>query len=171
LGIIGLSLIHFLRRHAELVERLRGLPGGRWLISFLNWLNAFFGGARRKAAEVLQAGLSRLRVRAAHETASAKGGFLNLRRLDPRQRVYYFYLALVRRGNERGLHRMPSQTPYEYAATLETALPAVDEDIESLTGSFMEARYSRHNVPPEKANLVKATWERIRQALRNLKKH
>jgi hypothetical protein len=119
---------------------------------------------------VVRAGLRRLRERTGLETPGAAGGFLSLRRLNARQRVYYFYLALIRRGGEHGLQRSPSQTPYEYASVLEPALPAVNEDIEALTGSFMEARYSRHEVPPEKAGQVKRLWERIRQSLRAIKK-
>lgn len=170
LGILGFSLVHVLRRHGEFAERLRRLPGGRWLVQAWQWLQALFGGARRKMTEALEAGLARLRTQQLGEGISVPGGFLSLRRLNPRQRIYYFYLSLVRRGSERGLPRSPSQTPFEYASTLETVLPAVDEDIEALTGSFVEARYSRRAVPREEANLVQATWLRVRQALRNIKK-
>ena len=118
----------------------------------------------------MEAGLARLRTLRTRPGLTAPGGFLSLRRLDPRQRIYYFYLALVRRGSERGLARSASQTPYEFAARLETALPTVDTDIESLTDTFVEARYSRRAVPAEKANLVKATWARIRHALQQIRK-
>jgi hypothetical protein len=73
---------------------------------------------------------------------------------------------MVRRGGERGVPRNPSQTPSEYAAALEKALPSAEEDIESITRSFVEARYSRREVEARDVNVVKAAWERIRRALR-----
>jgi hypothetical protein len=170
LGIVGFSINHFLRQHGEFADALRRLPGGTWLIRIWLRLHALFGIARRQVADAARAGFARLRAWRARGGINAPGNFLSLRRLDPRQRIYYFYLALVRRGAEQGLTRATSQTPYEYASTLEKALPDIDADIESLTGSFVEARYSRREVPPEKANLVKATWARIRQALRGMKK-
>jgi hypothetical protein len=62
-----------------------------------------------------------------------------------------------------------SQTPAEFAATLDRALPDAEPDIDALTAAFVEARYSRHPVEPERANLVKATWERLRKAFRGKK--
>jgi hypothetical protein len=170
LAIIGFSIKHLLRQHGEFADAVRRLPGGTWLVRIWLRLRALFGIARRQVADAARASMARLRAWRTRGGVTTPGGFLSLRRLDPRQRIYYFYLALVRRGAEQGLTRAASQTPYEYASTLEKALPDIDADIESLTGSFVEARYSRREVPPEKANLVKATWARIRQALRGLKK-
>ncbi len=169
LGILGFAIRNFLRQHGELLEALNKLPGGRWLARLWIRLRTLFSGTGSRMAALVDAGKKRLRALRSRPGVSVPGGFLSLRRLDPRQRVYYFYLALVRRGGESGLKRSGSQTPYEYAATLENALPNVDTDIESLTGSFVEARYSRHPIPPEKANIVKTTWERIRRALRGIK--
>jgi hypothetical protein len=92
-------------------------------------------------------------------------GLISLRTLDPRRRVYFFYLALIRRSGEQGVVRKPSQTPSEYAVQLEKALPLESEDIDSITAAFVEARYSRQEVDSRKAELVKATWGRIRRAL------
>jgi hypothetical protein len=89
---------------------------------------------------------------------------IRLRSLDPRRQIYFFYLAMIRRGGEQGVRRKPSQTPAEYAVQLENALPSSQEDIESMTEAFVEARYSRQDVDSKKAELVKATWARIRSA-------
>jgi hypothetical protein len=90
--------------------------------------------------------------------------------LDPRRQIYFFYLAMIRRGAEQGLRRGPSQSPSEYAVLLEKALPSSVEDIDSITEAFVEARYSRHKVEPKEAALVKTTWARIRRALQNRSK-
>jgi hypothetical protein len=97
----------------------------------------------------------------------ARPGWISLRGLDPRRRVLFFYLAMLRRGSEQGLSRRPSQTPSEYAVTLERALPDAEEDIDSITEAFVEARYSRREVDAQEADLVKATWGRIRRALQS----
>jgi hypothetical protein len=94
------------------------------------------------------------------------GRFPRLGALSPRQKIVFYYQALLRRGNETGLPRDKSQTPNEYAELLEHSLPTVKEDVLSLTESFCEARYSRHPVEPQDANQVKAYWERIRQVFR-----
>jgi hypothetical protein len=72
---------------------------------------------------------------------------------------------MVRRADEQGWRRKPSQSPAEYARRLDQALPSAREDIDSITEAFMEARYSRREVDADKANQVKATWGRIRRAL------
>jgi hypothetical protein len=118
-------------------------------------------------ADALTTGLERIRARRAGRKESGWGGFINPHRLDPRQQVYFFYQALIRRGNESGLARGLSQTPYEYASTLDDALPDVDEDVDAMTEAFVEARYTPRVVEEHKAGLVRTYWERIRRALRS----
>lgn len=92
-------------------------------------------------------------------------GFLSTRNMDARQKVSFFYQAMIRRSGEKGLPRRNSQTPYEYASTLDTALPEAEDDINTLTSAFIEARYSPRPVQSEQVNLVKSTWERLRKRL------
>jgi hypothetical protein len=87
------------------------------------------------------------------------------RSLDPRRQIYFYYLAMIRRGGEQGIPRKPSQTPAEYAAHLEQELPDARQDIDSITDAFIEARYSGREVDSQKANWVKEIWRRIRRAL------
>jgi len=169
LGVIFLSISQYLRQHEEILQRLRKLPGGEIMLRFWRWIRARFAGAKKGISKMMETGRQRLRLRRKLGEDSGRGGYLNLRRLNARQKVYFFYLTLVRRGSERGLPRGPSQTPSEYAASLGAALPTADEDIDSLTDTFVEARYSRHPILPEEANRVKTVWERIRKAMRGSK--
>jgi hypothetical protein len=73
---------------------------------------------------------------------------------------------MLRRGGERGYTRGLTQTPYEYARALESQVPEIDQDVDSITEEFIEARYSRHDIPPEHVGLVRRYWERIKRALR-----
>ena len=77
---------------------------------------------------------------------------------------------MTRRGSDYGLPRRGAQTPYEYAATLEDALPDADKDVASLTDAFVEARYSPRDVDENQAGIVRRYLERVRSALRSLKK-
>lgn len=163
--IVGLSLRHFLRQHGDLRTALRKAPVLSWLIRAWEWLRQNARrtsvGLSRALAEGWQSLVSRLEGR----QILPRPGWIRLRALDPRRQVYFFYLTLVRRGGEQGMPRKPSQTPSEYAVTLAKGLPAAREDIDLITRSFMEARYSRRAVDAGEANLVKATWGRIRRAL------
>jgi hypothetical protein len=138
--VVGYSLYHFVRQHEGILKMARRFPGLTWLVRAWQWLRGGFRGFNRKISDVLDSGMQRLRARRERRITRAVGRFINLRRLNPRQRVFFFFLAMIRRGGERGLSRKEAQTPLEYAATLERAIPEVDDDVASLTDSFIEAR-------------------------------
>ena len=87
--------------------------------------------------------------------------------LTPRERVVFFYRALLRRSAEGGLTRGPGQTPAEFAARLRTGIdPEAVPPVESLTDAFLSARYSAREIRPEDAVRARTWWERARDALR-----
>jgi hypothetical protein len=162
LGVLFLAVWQYLRQHQGVLENLRKLPGWKFLAQFWGWLQSLFASAKSSLAGAVAAG----RERTFQFVTRRDFGFMNLRQLAPRQRIYFFYLALVRRGGEKGLPRSLSQTPDEYAAALQAALPAANEDIYTLTQAFVNARYSPQPVQPEQVQRVESAWERIRKALR-----
>jgi len=163
--ILLFALTQYLRQHDEILLALRKMAAQTRLTRLWNWLGKLFTNVQKGISRSLQAARERLRA-AVGASALPVGSYLSTRRLDPRQKITFFYLALIRRGGEKGLPRRPSQTPYEYASTLERALPEVEEDIDTLTQAFIEARYSPRPVETEQVNLVKNTWERLRKAFR-----
>ncbi len=167
LGVVGYAFYQYLLQNKDLMEQLKRVPVLSWLVKAWEWLLANIRGVNRLVGGAVQAQLKRLRSRGAEQLARMAPGFINLLRLTPRQRVLFFYLALLRRGGESGLPRKPSQTPYEYAQTVTPSLPEAENDIHSMTESFLEARYSRHEITSDRANRVKADWERVRRALRS----
>jgi hypothetical protein len=166
LGVIGYSIVYYLRQHGEVLEKLKQIPGFTWLSRIWSWLAGLFGGWKQRYEVAREARQERRRIAREMAVATRRQRFISLRRLSPRQRVYFFFLAMVRRGGEQGLSRTESQTPYEYAGKLGGTLAEVDEDVASLTEAFVEARYSLHEVEAKHANLVKRYWERVRRALR-----
>jgi hypothetical protein len=165
--IVVFALIHFVRGHGDLRAALRKSRVASWLVLVWQWLSKSVERTRVTLVGALAQGwqtvLSRLEAKRLLPPAS----LIRLRALDPRRQIYFFYLAMIRRGGEQGVTRRPSQTPSEYAEALEKALPSAGGDIESITEAFVQARYSRRDVDSGQANAVKAAWGRLRRALRS----
>ena len=91
--------------------------------------------------------------------------FVNLHRLSSREKAIFFFLSLVRRGEEKGLPRQKAQTPHQYADKLQSSLPDVEADLDTMAASFVEARYSLHPISEEEAGIVRRAWNHVRRAL------
>ena len=183
LGLVIFSIIYYMRERKDLLYGLKRLRFYHLLARGWAWLVSLLGGAKRQIMATMEAGMERIREVAMRRPKQTPSNYLNLRRLSPRQRVIFYYLAMVRRGGESGLARRSAQTPYEYSLSLrqyldQTPIPAEDqeigedqtsqevgEDIRSLTDRFVEARYSLHTVSQTDVGLVQRCWERIRKAL------
>jgi hypothetical protein len=170
LAIIIFSIVQFVKQHESILTAVRQSRIANWLALAWQWLYRNAGKTRDSLGRTLADGWQRLVARLEGKRILSRPGFISLRSLDPRRQIYFFYLAMIRRGGEQGVPRKPSQTPAEYAATLEKALPSAEEDIDSITKVFMEARYSQRSVEAGEARLVKSLWERIRRALQSKSK-
>jgi len=165
--LIGFSLTHFLKQREGLLAGLRKAPIANWLVLAWQWLRRNVDKTRGDLSRALADGWQNIVSQLERRRILPRLGLISLGFLDPRRQIYFFYLAMVRRGGEQGLTRKPSQTPSEYAITLEKVLPSSNEDIVTITEAFVEARYSHHEVTSGAAKLVKATWSRIRRALQS----
>jgi hypothetical protein len=168
--ILLFSLLQFVRQHGGLRAALRRSRLTNWLLLAWQWLSRNADRTRVNLSRVLAEGWQNVVSRLEGKRMLSAASLLRLRSLDPRRQIFFFYLAMLRRGGEQGLLRKPSQTPSEYAATLEKALPASDEDIDAMTQAFVEARYSRREIDDKDADRVRSTWGRIRRALQNKSK-
>jgi hypothetical protein len=165
LAIIVFAFIQFVRQHGALGEALRHSRLANWLLLAWQWLYRNASQTGESLSRAIEAGWRNIASRLDARRTPGAGALLHLRALDPRRQIYFYYLAMIRRGGEQGLPRRSSQTPAEYAAALEKALPEVGDDIGSITESFVEARYSRLEMDTPKANFVRQTWARIRRAM------
>jgi hypothetical protein len=177
-GIAGYLLYYFIKIRRQDVSNLLHLPLLAWLANLASWIRAWLSSFRRQAAGTLQAGIQRLRRTTQPAAQPPAWRYASLRRLTPRQRVVFYYLALVRRGTESGLPRQPAQTPYEYAEQVKAAIapgnlpvsttPAEQErdDLENMTEGFLEARYSLQEVTNQQAGGVQQSWQRLKRLLR-----
>jgi len=168
--IIVYSFIHFVRQHDSILAALRRSRITNWLILAWQWLYRNADRTRVSLSRAIAEGWQNIAARLDGKRILPRPAWMSLRSLNPRQQIYFFYLAMIRRGGEQGLTRKPSQTPSEYAAALENALPSAAADIDSITEAFVQARYSRQEVDSRKAESVKAIWGRIRNALQSKSK-
>jgi hypothetical protein len=167
IAVLLFALVQYLRQHEDVINALRARPGLGWLGKLWDWLRGAWQAAQKGITEAVSAGLERIRPK--RTLAQSFGGWVNLRKLGPRQRVFFFYQAFLRRSGESGLPRSLSQTPLEFASRLDSALPEAEPDIEALTGAFIEARYTPRPVEPEKASRAREVWEHLKKALRGKK--
>jgi hypothetical protein len=170
LAILVFAFIHFARQHDGILAALRKSRITNWLLLAWQWLYRSADQTRASLSRAIADGWQNIVARLEGKRSLPRPGWISLRSLDPRRQIYFFYLAMIRRGGERGLTRKPSQTPSEYAVQLEKALPSAGEDIDSITEAFVQARYSRQEVDFKEADLVRATWGRIRRAFQDKSK-
>lgn len=166
LAVIGFSIVQYFSHYSEAWGQLGKIPGARWLVQMWRWLRSLIVGMNERVGSLVKSGVRRVRVRRGTPAADRAWGFINLRGLSPKEKVYFFYLAMLRRGGEAGHPRSRDQTPYEYERALGEALPELGGDLKAMTETFVEARYSQHEVSEETAGLVKRWWVKLRRALR-----
>jgi hypothetical protein len=188
LAVIGFSLYYYLREHADLLIAMRKFPLLSGLVRFWEWLRQWVGAANRQFTNAVDGTWQRLKARLSRRPLEQSWNFINLHSISPRERIIFYYLALVRRGGETAIQRKPSQTPYEYSRALTEALlkPAdeqspeehapsitdtsslkIEQEVTAITECFVESRYSLHEVTDQDASLVRRYWERIRRFLRD----
>lgn len=170
LGVTGFSIYQYSKQHEALWDKLLQLPGLAILRKIWRWLQEGLRGANRAASTAVEKSLARIRSARKIEPLKGFKNSINLRRLSARQKVLFYYLAMVRRGDEAGISRQPAQTPHEYQETLQSSLPELDQDLAAMTAAFYEARYSRNEISEDQAGWVRQWWERIRQTLRRWRK-
>lgn len=165
-AVIGYSLYHYVKQNEQLLEALRRFSFTGRLVQIWDLFKRWVNGVNHEITTSIEAGLRRLRERRSPNMSGQGWRFINLRRLSPRQQVMFFFLALVRRGEEHGIPRQPDQTPYEYSQALRQKLPDVENEVASMTEQFVEALYTRHEITVDHAGFVKRCWQQVRRVLR-----
>jgi len=168
--LIILALRQYISFHRDLAEELRRFRPLRWLIALWERFKASIRKANRSIGILVQNGLKRLRSARPVSFRLEEWDFINPRRLTARQKVIFYYLAMVRRAREAGIPRRDEQTPYEYARSLVSSLQKEKDGVDLLTESFIEARYSRHSIPEKTAHRAETIWESLRHVLRNVRR-
>lgn len=165
LAVVGYAFYQFFRQHEALWEQISRAPLLRWVVRFMEALAGWARRGNRAVTEAVRSRVDQLRQRREGSARPGRFRLVNPLRYSPRERVQFFYLALVRRARERGIPRKPSETPDEYKNTLKEFLPEVEGDLDAFTETFVEARYSQHPITGDQAGVVRKIWDRIRRSL------
>jgi len=165
-GGTGFLVVYFLKSNAALWSTLTAFPLFRWLQKVLGGLTGWLAVVRDRTGAWAEAARERSAARRRLLAAKRELRRVSFADLPPREKVLFFYLNLLERGEAHGLRRKPAQTPGQYTRALQNSLPEVDEELNELTGAFLEARYSRHEIGEEKAGSAQSLWKRVLGALR-----
>jgi len=167
LGMIYYVIRSYLRDHPELAAQLATLKPIQVLLRLWAAIRRYLARLAESVSERFPRRL--LPRRAGPQSPADPFRFFRLGALSPRERILYYYLSILRRASQQGFPRRDAQTPYEYTATLDPHLPQAQEELDTLTHAFVEARYSPHTIRPEWAGQIRAHWEQVRAALQALK--
>ncbi|HSQ27141.1 MAG TPA: DUF4129 domain-containing protein [Anaerolineales bacterium] len=113
-GMLAFAVYYYLHENQALWSGLKRLALFRRLAYILRWISEKLSRANQTIQEQVQHGWQAIRSRFQSREFSQIPSRLNLRRLSAREKVFFYYLAMLRRSSERGPARQPWQTPYEY---------------------------------------------------------
>jgi hypothetical protein len=165
-----IALRQYIAFNQDLSEDIKRFRPFHWLLISWGRFKASFKKANKSIGKFIQNSLERLRRVDSEPGQRSEWDFINPRKLSPRQKIIFYYLALIRRAKEAGLPRQDDQTPYEYAGYLKSSLKGEKGGVDAMTESFIEARYSRHEIQSKQASRSEMLWGNIRQVLRKVRR-
>ena len=169
-ALLGIGALYFAGRRIwtyrrEIAAWLSRARLGARLVEAARWVAAWLRGAQTTIKAALEN--ARRGPVQTDRLPHLSPGLRSAGRLSPRERVLFFYRALLRRAAEGGLPRSPGQTPAEFAARIRPGIePEAVPPVEALTDAYLTARYSRREVGVDDAAQARTWWERARDALR-----
>ena len=169
-AVLAIGALYFAGRRVwtyrrEIAAWLSRARLGARLVEAARWIAAWIRGAQKSIRTALES--ARGGPALADRLPHLSPGLRSAGRLSPRERVLFYYRALLRRAAEGGLPRSPGQTPGEYAARIRPGIdPEAVPPIDALTDAYETARYSRQDVGIDDAAHARTWWERARDALR-----
>lgn len=135
---------------------------------FVDWLGQIGLSFRLKLGDLWPSMPAREKGETAVSTPSSTPWWQRLwpGKLSPRERVRYYYLALVRQAGDAGVARQQHETPLEYERPLHDAWPETEPEIDAMTQAFLHARYSLQPVDDEEAAAIESTWKELKPRLK-----
>ena len=165
--VILFSVVYFLRQNKNFMQRLNGLKVFNLLKRLFQGIRQYFHGATSKIITIVDEKRRQLLNRLKGKSFQ-RFNFINPHKLTPREQVIFYYFALIRRGQEIGIPRQPSQTPSEYQQELNQGIPEAEIEFESMTQAFLDARYSQKPIEKEKSSAIEKAWSRTRRFFRDI---
>lgn len=163
LFVVVVAFGYYLRQNSDLFKTFRNTAKSSLLRAILDFLTTFFQRFSRAAAVTINKTIGNLRQGREQPAGLAARNYIGLRKLSAREKIQFYYLALLRRGDEAGVGRRKNQTPRMYRDSLRSSMPEdLFDELELLTEQFQEARYSSHTIDDAQANIVRRAWQHLR---------
>jgi hypothetical protein len=170
LVIAGYLIKFYLDDHPELIDLLKSFKPIAMLVKLGRWLGTKLGEIMRLGARMIPRQLGDSEAGQEENRSVQSRTWFGWRRLAPRQQILAYYLNILKRVESRGPARQKNQTPYEYEPELIRTAPRVQPEIDSLTQSFVAARYSRQAFDDAAVKQIKQQWQEIRRELKSPQK-
>jgi hypothetical protein len=170
IGVIMFAIIYFFRQNSSLINFLKRFQGFNWLSRSLGSFWAWIRGVNKQFASVIAEGIQRVFRSKSGSISFSMQRFINFRHLSPRQQVIFYYIRLIERSKKSGLNRKPYQTPNQFANELENVIPEVKQEVQNLTDTFTEARYTFHPIDEIHTSRAQKLWRKIVQSLKPVEK-
>lgn len=90
--------------------------------------------------------------------------FDRLRRWRAALTVRRIYQSMARAAAANGYGRRPTQTPFEYLATLDRAWPNLGSDARLITDAYVRVRYGEVPETSEEMAAIRAAWRRLERS-------
>lgn len=192
IGFVTYAFYYYYKEHPDYFKWLRKSRFLSDLVKWWNLLKARIRSVDQGIRIIIKDSLVRKKLSKHDDSRSLELDYRNPRKLNSRQQVIYYYLTLVRRGEQSGISRNPSYTPYEYSerirkkvlqsgitneleqsltqVSIEPEVVQMDDELDSLTDGFVEAKYSQHDISHDLAESSRVYWEHILRQLRSIKR-
>ena len=168
-GVIFWAIRYYLSQNTRLWNAIIHFPLIGWMSRLWSSVSRWLKGANRQVTTLIKSGLQRLQDRRDASPAGLIRRAPDFKRMNPRQKVIYLYLNMLHTAQERGFSRPPAQTPLQYEKRLNQAIPEVQDEVHTLTDTFMEARFSEHPINPPEAEKANNLWEKIKSVLSQIR--
>ena len=153
--LIGIAVLRYLQQRTDVLALLNRWRGWRWLVALAKGVLADVRGWGDVALQALQR-LRRPRRRAPVRRRPVR---------SDRAKVRALYRRMVQLSIKRGIGYRPSQTPYEFSDTLRASLPAIQEETQGLTDTYVAAEYGPQAPSAGDVRRARQWWRRIERVL------
>lgn len=161
--IVIVAFVYYIRQNEEFIAKIRSTHIIARITEVWSAFWSFLLQVGQGARHTVRRSYARFQQRLSAGSGFPDINYMSLRKLSAREKIYFYYSALLRRGGEFGVNRKANQTPIDYSLQLRTDLPDdLSTDLETLTEQFLEARYSDHAVDREQVSLVQQAWQHLR---------
>ncbi len=164
--VLVFAFSQYIQRNKEFAQLLGRFRIGKWLIAAFDWMRGILTRGGRTIRLSLQNGIRRFNASRVSARVDLIRNNFRLPRLSPRQKVLFYYHAFLRRADDVGLARRKSLTPREYSVYLDRHMAGKSEDLDEMTGAFVEARYTQHEISEGIVERTRTIWDRLRSSLR-----